>query len=55
MNWWRSILAFGEERLGPADESVRSHLSNVTDLDRLERMARRAAKAASWQEFLDTP
>jgi hypothetical protein len=50
-----NILVFGEERLGPCDEAVRSQLANVTDLDRLKRMIRRAAKAASWQEILDTP
>jgi len=50
-----SILAFGEERLGTADEPIKEQLSNVTGLDRLMRMVRRAAKAASWQEILDTP
>jgi hypothetical protein len=50
-----AILVFGEERLGPCDEAVRSQLANVSDLDRLRRMIRRAAKAASWQEILDTP
>lgn len=49
-----SILAFGEERLGTPDESIKEQLSNVTDLARLMRMVRRAAKAASWQEILDT-
>jgi hypothetical protein len=50
-----AIVVVGEERLGPADEVVRSQLANVTDLDRLKRMHRRAVKAASWQEILDTP
>jgi hypothetical protein len=50
-----AILVVGEERLGPCDETVRSHLANVTGLDRLKRMHRRAVKAASWQEILDTP
>ena len=49
------ILAFGEERLGTPDESIKERLSNITDLARLKRMVRRAAKAASWQEILDTP
>ncbi len=49
------ILVFGEERLGPPDESAKAQLNMVTDLDRLMRMVRRAAKAASWQEILETP
>ena len=48
------ILLFGEERLGPADESVKSQVDAITDLARLKRMIRRAAKAGSWQEILDT-
>jgi hypothetical protein len=50
-----NILEFCEARLGPADESIRTQLSNVTDLARLKRMVRRAAIAGSWQEILDTP
>jgi hypothetical protein len=50
-----AILVVGEVRLGPANETQRSQLSNVTDLDRLKRMHRRAVEAASWQEILDTP
>jgi hypothetical protein len=50
-----NILLFGEERFGPADESIKAQLGLVTDLDRLKRMVRRAAKAANWQEILDTP
>jgi len=49
------ILVVGEERFGHCDESVRSQLSAVTDLDRLNRMLRRAVKAASWEEILETP
>ena len=49
------ILAFGEERSGPPEESLVAQFNLVTDLDRLKRMIRRAAKAASWQEILDTP
>lgn len=50
-----SILAVGEERLGTPDDSIKSQLSNITDLARLKRLVRRAVKAASWQEILDTP
>jgi hypothetical protein len=50
-----SILAFGEERLGTPDESIKERLGNVTDLARLMRMVRRAAKAVTWREILDTP
>jgi hypothetical protein len=50
-----SILVVGEERLGAPDPSIKSQLSNITDLDRLKRMVRRTAKAATWQEILDTP
>lgn len=49
------ILDFGEERIGPCDDSVRSALAGIGDLARLKRMVRRAAKAASWQETLETP
>jgi hypothetical protein len=50
-----NILMFGEERLGPPSEAIRSQLANITDLERLRRMVRRATKAASWQEILETP
>jgi hypothetical protein len=50
----KAILAVGEERLGPAEESVKVQLNNISDLDRLERMVRRAAIATSWQEILET-
>jgi hypothetical protein len=50
-----AILIVGEERLGPADESIRSHLSNITDLAYMNRLLRRAAKAASWKEIMETP
>jgi hypothetical protein len=49
------ILVVGEERLGPPEESIKTELSQVTDLGRLKRMIRHTAKAASWQEILDTP
>jgi hypothetical protein len=49
------ILLQGEDRFGPPDESVKTSLNGITDLNRLKRMARQAPKAASWQEILDTP
>ena len=49
------ILIFGEERFGPADDSIRSQLNAITDLAHLKRLVRRAAKAASWKEILETP
>ena len=49
------ILMVGEERFGAADEPVRDHLANLTDLERLKRMLRKAVTAATWQEILDTP
>jgi hypothetical protein len=51
----KALLAFGEGRFGPADEAVRTQLSQISDLERLERMCHRAAKAANWQEILETP
>jgi hypothetical protein len=51
----KAVLLVGEERLGPPEESVRSRLQSITDLEHLDRMLRRAAKATSWQEILDTP
>jgi hypothetical protein len=51
----KDILIAGEERIGLADESVKTVLEGITDLERLERMFRRALKATSWQEILDTP
>lgn len=50
----KAILLFGEERLGPADEAIKSELKNVSDLERLDRMIRRTVKATSWREILDT-
>ncbi len=51
----KAVLAVGEERLGPAEESVKGQLEGIPDLDHLDRMLRRAAKAGSWQEILETP
>jgi hypothetical protein len=51
----RDILLFGEERLGPADDTIKAELENVSDLERLDRMVRRTVKATNWREILDTP
>ena len=51
----RAILMVAEDRLGPADESIKVRLDAIKDLEHLARMVRRAAQAASWQEILDTP
>lgn len=51
----KAILLFGEERLGPAGESIEAELKGISDLERLDRLIRRAAKASSWREILDTP
>jgi hypothetical protein len=51
----KAILAIGEERFGPVEDSVRTQLNSIGDLERLERMHRRAVKAANWQEILATP
>jgi len=44
-----------EEKFGPPDESCKTQLDLVTDLDRLRRMGRRAVTAANWQDILNTP
>ena len=49
------ILRYGAERLGAADQSVRTHLEGIKDVDRLDRMIRRAEQAGSWDEILATP
>lgn len=49
------ILLLGEAKLGPADETVRDRLTEVTDLERLKRMLLATARAMTWQEILDTP
>jgi hypothetical protein len=48
------ILLLGEDRFGAADESVKTALKNITEVDRLKRMARQTPRAASWQEILET-
>jgi hypothetical protein len=50
----KHILMFGEDRIGPASEEVRTHLSGITDRDRLERILRRTLTAVSWQQLLET-
>ncbi len=49
------ILMLGKKILGPPDESVKSSLSTITDLERLKRMIFNAADASTWQEILDIP
>ena len=49
----KDILLIGEDRIGPPDESIKTQLESITDLDRLDRMVRRALKALTWQEILD--
>lgn len=51
----RAILLFGEEKVGLPDESVKTQLNNINDIERLNRMIRCAAKGTCWQEILDTP
>lgn len=51
----KAIMLLAEQKLGPPDASVKSHLEGITDLHRLDRMLLRAPMAASWQEILDTP
>jgi hypothetical protein len=50
-----ALLLFGQERFGPPEESTKTQLNQVTDLDRLKRMIRQAAKATGWQEILEVP
>jgi hypothetical protein len=51
----KTLLLLGEERFGPADETVRARLNAITDLERLDRQTQRLLKATSWQDLLDTP
>lgn len=51
----RAVLLVGEERLGPPDDSIKTELNQVADLERLERMIRCAARATTWRQILDTP
>jgi hypothetical protein len=49
----KAVLLLGAKRLGPPDESIKTRLEHVTELERLDRMMLRAPTAASWQEILD--
>ncbi len=51
----KAILLVGEKRLGPADESAKTRLESITDLEHLDRMLLQAVTATGWQEILDTP
>ena len=51
----KDILILGEDRFGTPDESVKTRLEGISDLERLDRLFHRAFKAASWDEILDTP
>jgi hypothetical protein len=51
----KTVLLVGGKKLGPPDESIKTRLESVTDLERLDRMILQAFTAASWQEILDTP
>jgi hypothetical protein len=51
----KAILLFGEKKLGPPNESIKTRLDSITDLERLDRMMLQSPTAASWQEILDTP
>jgi hypothetical protein len=51
----KDILLVGAERLGPPDESAKTRLEGITDLERLDRMLLRSVEAASWEEILSTP
>ncbi len=51
----KAILLVGEKRLGPPEDSVKSQLDGVTDLDRLDRMLLQAVTACDWHEIMDTP
>jgi hypothetical protein len=51
----KTVLRFGEKRLGPPGESVKARLEGITDLERLDRMIFQAVTAANWEEILATP
>src|SRR5487761_1387215 len=48
----KMILMQGEDRFGPPDDSVKSALKDITDLDRLIRIGREVLKATSWQDLI---
>jgi hypothetical protein len=51
----KCILLLGERRISPPDESIKTQLESITDLDRLDRIFCHAMEAATWQEILETP
>lgn len=51
----KAVLLLGTKKLGPPDDSIRTRLASITDLERLDRMMLRASTAASWEEILNTP
>jgi hypothetical protein len=50
----KAVLLVGAKKLGPPDESIKTCLGSVTDLERLDRMMLHTLIAGSWQEILDT-
>jgi hypothetical protein len=51
----KMLLLQGTELFGGPDESVKTRLQAITDLDRLERMAVKLVRSPGWRELLDTP
>jgi hypothetical protein len=51
------ILLVGQDRFGPADESVRVRLEAISDPEHLERicLAVLHSSTSNWQDLLDTP
>jgi hypothetical protein len=47
-----TIFALGSRRFGPVPSDVRSHVSNLDDLQKLEEMRNRILDAKSWDELL---
>jgi hypothetical protein len=50
----RIILLVGEELFGPADESTKTRVQAITDIDRLERIFVKLPRCGGWQEALET-
>jgi hypothetical protein len=49
------FLELGQDRFGPAPETITARLSSINDLGRLKRMIKHLQKAANWQDLLDMP
>jgi len=49
----RFLLLQGQERFGPADESIRARLEGITDLERLEHLGLRLLRVSGWQELFE--